>query len=80
MMVRGASGSNSSRGSDRASRIRQARRQIKTDQRDAERLVRLLMIDALHAVRVPTPEARVVRAGLGDVPLAAAVELISSSP
>ena len=28
---------------------------IKTDQRDAERLVRLLMIDALHAVRVPAP-------------------------
>jgi transposase len=26
---------------------------VKTDQRDAERLVRLLMIDALHAVRVP---------------------------
>jgi transposase len=32
---------------------RPAQDRIKTDQRDAERLVRLLMIDALHAVRVP---------------------------
>jgi transposase len=36
---------------------------VKTDQRDAERLVRLLMIDGLHAVRVPTPEAEARRAG-----------------
>jgi transposase len=34
---------------------------IKTDQRDAERLVRLLMIDGLHAVRVPSPEEEAVR-------------------
>ncbi|MGA2930116.1 MAG: transposase, partial [Solirubrobacteraceae bacterium] len=34
---------------------------IKTDARDAERLVRLLMIDALHAVRVPTPEQESLR-------------------
>ena len=34
---------------------------IKTDQRDAERLVRLLMIDALHAARVPTPEEEALR-------------------
>ena len=27
---------------------------VKTDQRDAERLLRLLMIDGLHAVRVPS--------------------------
>ena len=34
---------------------------VKTDARDAERLVRLLMIDALHAVRVPTPEEESLR-------------------
>jgi transposase len=34
---------------------RPAQDRIKTDQRDAERLVRLLMIGGLHAVRVPTP-------------------------
>jgi transposase len=34
---------------------------VKTDQRDAERLVRLLMIGALHAVRVPTPEEEALR-------------------
>src|SRR5205823_7141500 len=34
---------------------------VKTDQRDAERLVRLLMIDALHAVRVPTSEEESLR-------------------
>jgi transposase len=31
---------------------------VKTDERDAQRLLRLLMIDALHAVRVPSPEER----------------------
>jgi transposase len=34
---------------------------IKTDARDAERLVRLLMIDGLHAVRVPSPEEEALR-------------------
>jgi transposase len=34
---------------------------VKTDARDAERLVRLLMIDGLHAVRVPTPEEESLR-------------------
>jgi transposase len=34
---------------------------VKTDRRDAERLVRLLMIDALHPVRVPTPEQEALR-------------------
>ncbi len=34
---------------------------IKTDARDAERLVRLLMIDGLHPVRVPTPEEEALR-------------------
>jgi transposase len=34
---------------------------VKTYQRDAERLVRLLMIDGLHAVRVPTPEEEALR-------------------
>src|SRR6516225_7050541 len=33
---------------------RAAQDRVKTDQRDAERLVRLLMIDALCAVRVPS--------------------------
>ena len=40
---------------------RPAQDRIKTDARDAERLVRLLMIDALHAVRVPTPEEEALR-------------------
>jgi transposase len=40
---------------------RPARDRVKTDQRDAERLVRLLMIDALHRVRVPTPEEEALR-------------------
>jgi transposase len=34
---------------------------VKTDQRDAERLVRLLMIDALHPVRVPTGSEEAIR-------------------
>jgi transposase len=34
---------------------------VKTDQRDAERLVRLLMIGALSAVRVPSPEEEALR-------------------
>ena len=34
---------------------------VKTDQRDAERLVRLLMIGGLHPVRVPTPEQEALR-------------------
>ena len=32
---------------------RPAQDRVKTDRRDAERLVRLLMVDGLHAVRVP---------------------------
>src|SRR5450755_3049051 len=34
---------------------------VKTDQRDAERVLRLLMIDALHAVRVPSSEEEGLR-------------------
>jgi transposase len=34
---------------------------IKTDQRDAERLVRLLMISGLHPIRVPTTEEEALR-------------------
>jgi len=34
---------------------------VKTDQRDAERLVRLLMIDALHPVRVPGEPEEAIR-------------------
>jgi transposase len=34
---------------------------VKTDQRDAERLVRLLMIDGLRAVRVPSDEEEALR-------------------
>jgi transposase len=40
---------------------RPSRDRVKTDVRDAERLVRLLMIDALHPVRVPTPEEEGLR-------------------
>jgi transposase len=40
---------------------RPAADRVKTDQRDAERLVRLLMIDALHAVRVPGNEEEAIR-------------------
>ena len=40
---------------------RPAQDRIKTDQRDAERVLRLLMIDALHAVRVPTVEEEALR-------------------
>jgi transposase len=40
---------------------RPARDRVKTDQRDAERLVRLLMIGGLHPVRVPTPEEEALR-------------------
>src|SRR6516225_4924724 len=40
---------------------RPAREKLKTDQRDAERVLRLLMIDALHAVRVPTVEEEALR-------------------
>jgi len=34
---------------------------VKTDQRDAQRLLRLLMIDGLHAVRVPSCEEEALR-------------------
>jgi transposase len=40
---------------------RPAQDKIKTDRRDAERLVRLLMIDGLHPVRVPTDEEEALR-------------------
>jgi transposase len=35
---------------------RPAQDRVKTDRRDAERLVRLLMVDGLHPVRVPSTE------------------------
>ncbi|MCA1677578.1 MAG: IS110 family transposase [Actinobacteria bacterium] len=40
---------------------RPAQDKVKTDQRDAERVLRLLMIDALHAVRVPTVDEEALR-------------------
>lgn len=40
---------------------RPAQDKVKTDQRDAERVLRLLMIDALHPVRVPTVEEEALR-------------------
>ena len=40
---------------------RPAQDKIKTDRRDAERLVRLLMIDGLYAVRVPTSGEEALR-------------------
>jgi transposase len=40
---------------------RPAQDRVKTDRRDAERLVRLLMIDGLHPVRVPSGEEEALR-------------------
>jgi transposase len=40
---------------------RPAQDRVKTDRRDAERLVGLLMIDGLHAVRVPSGEEEALR-------------------
>ena len=40
---------------------RPAQDRVKTDRRDAERLVRLLMVDGLHAVRVPSIEEEALR-------------------
>ena len=40
---------------------RPAQDRVKTDRRDAERLVRLLMIGGLHAVRVPSTEEEALR-------------------
>jgi len=40
---------------------RPAQDKVKTDQLDAERVLRLLMIDALHPVRVPTVEEEALR-------------------
>jgi transposase len=40
---------------------RPAQDRVKTDRRDAERLVRLLMVDGLHAVHVPTVEQEALR-------------------
>ena len=40
---------------------RPAQDRVKTDRRDAELLVRLLMAGQLHAVRVPTPEQEALR-------------------
>jgi transposase len=40
---------------------RAATDRVKTDRRDAERLVRLLMVGALHAVRVPSDEEEALR-------------------
>src|SRR5205823_3556322 len=40
---------------------RPAQDRVKTDRRDAERLVRLLMIGALHPVRVPASEEEALR-------------------
>src|SRR5882757_3003424 len=40
---------------------RPAQDRVKTDRRDAERLVRLLMIGGLHAVRVPSDQEEALR-------------------
>jgi len=40
---------------------RPAQDRVKTDKRDAERLVRLLMVGGLHAVRVPSPHEEALR-------------------
>lgn len=40
---------------------RPATDRVKTDQRDAERLARLLTINAVHAVRVPSGDEEAIR-------------------
>ncbi|MCA1679186.1 MAG: hypothetical protein LC777_09715 [Actinobacteria bacterium] len=40
---------------------RPAQDRVKTDKRDAERVLRLLMIDGLHPVRVPSTEEEALR-------------------
>src|SRR5680860_1178100 len=40
---------------------RPAQDRVKTDRRDAERLVRLVMLDGLHAVRVPSSQEEALR-------------------
>jgi len=40
---------------------RPAQDRVKTDRRDAERLVRLLMVDGLHPVRIPSSEEEALR-------------------
>ena len=40
---------------------RPAQDRVKTDQRDAERVLRLLMIDGLHAVRIPSSQEEALR-------------------
>jgi len=40
---------------------RPAQDRVKTDQRDAERVLRLLMVDGLHAVRVPGSQEEALR-------------------
>ena len=40
---------------------RPAQDRVKTDQRDAERVLRLLMIDGLHPVRIPSSEEEALR-------------------
>ncbi len=40
---------------------RPAADKVKTDQRDAERVLRLLMIDGLHPVRVPSGQEEALR-------------------
>ena len=52
---------------------RPAQDRVKTDRRDAERLVRLLMIGALHAVRVPSGEEEALRDLVERVRISAAI-------
>lgn len=40
---------------------------VKTDQRDAERVLRLLMIDGLHPVRVPSTQEEALRDLVGQL-------------
>ena len=55
--TRPVSGACRGAGQDRAA----SRDKVKTDQRDAERVLRLLMIDGLHPVRVPSSEEEALR-------------------
>lgn len=66
---------------------RPAQDRVKTDRRDAERLVRLLMVEGLHAVRVPGVEEEALRDLVraredvrGDLMRPAPVEQVAVAP
>ena len=52
---------------------RPAQDRVKTDRRDAERLVRLLMVDGLHPVRVPSVQEEALRTSFARARTCAAI-------